>query len=204
MEKEFFKKILNKLLKSFSVYWSAYGGWTEFFRSPYLYIALILTVFTIIFADEATKWKDTAINAIPDMLGFTLGGYAMLLGFSDNEFLRKLLSPNECSSNCDYESRVSPYMQISGAFCHFIVIQTATLAYAYICTAFKSDNLFVVIIGNFLLFYTFSLVIAATFAVLHFSDCYDVLGGNVDKPRKLMPVHTRRPYRKRVNYRQNS
>lgn len=173
----YFEESFSKLQKSFSIYWAAYGGWHEFFRSPYVHISALITVFVLLNAETLSDWRSIALSAIPSMLGFTLGGYALLIGFSDKEFVKKLILQYDEEGGAEQgQVRPTPYMQINGAFAHFIIVQSMTVVFAYVSKISNLNIQFLDALGNFLLLYTFTLVVAATFAVLTFADWYDTFG----------------------------
>ena len=101
-----------------------------------------------------------------DILGFSLGGYAILVGFGDNEFLDALRGRDE--------NGPSPYMNVNGAFVHFIIVESITLFLAMTTSAIGIDSWWgLEFLGTFFLFYTATTIVAATFAVLTMASWYD-------------------------------
>lgn len=114
----------EKAQSSISIYWEAYGGWTALWSSIYLKIALFIT-FICFQAWLSNKWMDDAITALPSLLGFSLGGYAVWLSIGD-ERLKKILFANKDTT------KPSAYMKVNAAFVHFIFLQIICLMYMYL------------------------------------------------------------------------
>jgi len=66
-------------------------------------------------------WWDQVISVMPNLLGFTLGGFAIFLGFGSDAF-RGVISDDD-----EYKS---PYISVSAAFLIFVSMQLAALLYA--------------------------------------------------------------------------
>ncbi|WP_317921082.1 MULTISPECIES: hypothetical protein [unclassified Cupriavidus] len=74
------------------------------------------------------KWWDTAASVLPNVVGFALGGYAIWLGFGDEEFRRRQATRKNGKS--------SPYVVVSASFAHFILVQLIALVFAIATKAF--------------------------------------------------------------------
>src|SRR5437879_3044809 len=92
----------------FSVYWRAYGGLRALLRSPYFHGALLLTAL-LSPAWTSGAWWSNVLQVLPNIVGFSIGGYAIWLGFGDEKF-KQLISFRE------KESEISPYMEVSATF----------------------------------------------------------------------------------------
>lgn len=112
----------------FGKYWKAYGGWRAVRKSPYIGAASLITVLSFGLWWDG-DWCDTALSVLPNLLGFSLGGYAMLVGFGDDKF-KALLSETPTD---DDETVV--FMGVSASFVHFIVVQALALIIALISKA---------------------------------------------------------------------
>jgi hypothetical protein len=77
----------------------------------------------IMFENWFGRWWDTPVAVLPSLIGFTLGGYAILLAFGDEEF--KSVFAGATTKNKD-----SPYVIVSATFMHFIVVQVIALLIA--------------------------------------------------------------------------
>ncbi|NDV20863.1 hypothetical protein GO013_15740 [Pseudodesulfovibrio sp. JC047] len=108
------------------------------------------------------------MSILPDILGFSLGGYVIMVGFGDTEFIEALRGRES------KESGPSIYMKINATFVHFIVVQAITLFMALASSAMGiSAHPLVSLVGTFFLFYAIVTILAATFGVLTFANWYD-------------------------------
>ena len=108
-------------------YWREYGGWKALVFSPYFHAAVGLTLLLAHYWQNE-PWWDVALSVLPNIIGFALGGYAIWLGFGDEEFRHKI-------SERPAEGGASPYMQVSAAFAHFVIVQILALLGALIAKA---------------------------------------------------------------------
>lgn len=99
-------------------YWKNYGGIKAILTSPYFHISIILTILTLPFW-WIEKWWDNSLSIIPNILGFTLGGFAIFLGYGNDKF-RSLMA-------CEDEKGYSPYMEVVSSFLHFVIIQICSI-----------------------------------------------------------------------------
>lgn len=167
----------------FQRYWKTYGGFSALIRSPYLWTSIIITA--VLFPHwSSTNWWEDVLSIMPNLLGFSLGGYAMWIAIGDDNF-RKLISGEDDSG------LASPYMEVNAAFVHFIVLQLLSMVLALIAKAYSSpinpDNPIYIFLGKYyqlacLIGYGFSYLVfiyallsalAATFALLRVSSWYD-------------------------------
>ena len=114
------------LLQQWVAYWRAYGGFRSLIKSPYLHISIVLSLVcwpVWLRGYETWSWFDLAISVIPNLLGFSLGGYAILLAFGNDQFLKLIAGTEEGES-------VSPYIEVNAAFIHFIFMQIISLVTA--------------------------------------------------------------------------
>lgn len=114
----------DKPKSSISIYWEAYGGWKALWASIYLRISIFITLICS-HSLLSSKWMDDAITALPSLLGFSLGGYAVWLSIGD-ERLKRILFTNKDTT------KPSAYMRVNAAFVHFIFLQIICLMYAYL------------------------------------------------------------------------
>lgn len=165
-------------------YWRAYGGLAALVRSPYLHAALIVTLllFSIWLQPE---WWNTPLSILPNVLGFTLGGYALLIAFGDEKFRTLMIKAGS-------PERASPFLAVSATFVHFIVIQVSALVYALLArglyfrlgeVGIESQALssilsgplaaFFWFFGFFLFVYALFTALAAAFALFRLSTWFD-------------------------------
>ena len=111
-----------------SRYWRAYGGITALFKSPYLWLSVVITIFLFPHWSKP-EWWDDVLSIMPNLLGFSLGGYAMWIAIGDDDF-RKLISGE------DEDGKPSPYMEVNAAFVHFVVLQMLSMIFALFAKAY--------------------------------------------------------------------
>lgn len=120
-------------------YWRAYGGTGAFLRSPYMHAAVLLTILT--FPNWSQRgWWETVTSVLPNVLGFTLGGYAILLSFGDEKFKAILAGSKTETLDKDNGANPSAFLQVSAAFVHFIVVQAVAMFVALFAKAFAAGD----------------------------------------------------------------
>lgn len=169
--------------KLISQYWSTYGGWRDFFLSPYLHFSLLLLAITFATWTEEGWWEQV-LSVVPSLLGFSLGALAIFLGFGSEQF-RNVISGKRPGQ----PDKISPYMSVTAAFTHFIVVQVAAVMVAIVSVAlFKlplpiSEHALYVFnnigkaflwgFGYWLFLYALCLAAASVFAVFRIAGWYD-------------------------------
>jgi hypothetical protein len=94
-------------------YFGAYGGWKNVLVSPYLHVAAMLAILTPgIWARPG--WWDIPLGVLPNVIGFTLGGYAILIAFGDERFKTLLTTPSN-------QHPASAFLAINATFVHFLL-----------------------------------------------------------------------------------
>ena len=106
-------------------FWTAYGGTRALVRSPYLHIALVLVPLTW-GTWSAAGWWDTVIGVLPNLLGFTLGGFAIFIAFGDARFIASLAAPE------DDPNQPTVYRELCATFVHLILVQVTALGLAIV------------------------------------------------------------------------
>ncbi|MBO9858605.1 hypothetical protein [Xanthomonas sp. A1809] len=172
----------------FKRYWRAYGGSSALRKSPYLHLALLLVAITYHYwSNEA--WWDQPLAILPNLLGFSLGGMAMLLSFGNHEF-QKILSEREQDSE-----RPTVYLEISATFIHFMLMQLAAIL---IAITFKSLDFYFPwpaqlvhtvqiaklsfsALGYLLFIYSITCMVSAIFAVFRMTSWFETFQ-NPPKP----------------------
>lgn len=110
-------------------YWRAYGGTSALVRSFYLHVALVLSAISAN-AWLTSGWWDQVTSILPNVLGFTLGGFAIFISFGDEKFRQLLAEPEE-----DDDETPTAYVKLCSTFVHFILVQIAALLFAIIAKA---------------------------------------------------------------------
>ena len=70
------------------------------------------------------NWWEHTISVLPSLLGFTLGGFAIFLGFGSDQFKELIAKEDETKSE---------YLSVSAVFLFIVAVQTVGLLYAVIC-----------------------------------------------------------------------
>lgn len=120
------------LIKFFREYWQKYGGLNSLLNSPYLQVAILITLFTYGFWYKHSWWEQS-FSILPSILGFTLGGFAIFLGFGSDEF-KKIMSKKEHGT--------SPYLDMVTSYTHFVLIQLLAIIFAIIAQGANQVNPF--------------------------------------------------------------
>lgn len=181
-------KMYKGVFRIFGRYWSAYGGISAFIKSPYLHMALVLLALTYKTWTQV-NWWDISIAVLPNLLGFTLGGFAVFLAFGDDKFRELLIQNDEDESEDDGAvSGSSLYVELCATFVHFILVQISAFLTAIVakslnfpyewCPCFKefANNLTIAFWGlGFLLFlYSMTSIIAATMHLFRTATWYEM------------------------------
>jgi hypothetical protein len=106
----------------FSRYWKAYGGIRDLARSAYLHASVAMLVVTAHFW-LFEKWWEQPLSTIPSLLGFSLAGLAVFVGFSDREYQSLLATTKD-------ENGTSVFLSTCATYIHFVVVQFLSLAFA--------------------------------------------------------------------------
>lgn len=154
---------------SYSLYWRIYGGWKSLFSSPYLLVSVLLT-----FAGyplwhcgwQQVTWYSLSTSALPNLLGFTLAGYTIIIGFGDDKFRNALRGDNKAGDP-------SPFMVLNGAFVHFIVIQIVALLSGIIGSCWEVKTGIIAWLGLCLFIYAVLTGLAAVMAVLNVANWFN-------------------------------
>ncbi len=105
-------------------YWEANGGWNAIASSNYARIALAFTALGSGFWLEP-EWWELPLAVLPNLLGFSIGGAAILFGvIQPNVF--KILRKKGVNSSASFMSR------FTASFTHFVVVQASALLAAII------------------------------------------------------------------------
>ena len=157
-------------------YWRAYGGFTELLTSPYFYASIIIT--GILFpAWSQLGWWDDVLSIMPNMLGFSLGGFALWMSIGSEKFRNFLAEQDEqcgeckaCKSNnvCTNDDP-SEFTMINAIFLHFIILQVVATIFAMIS---KSYSGFIDIIGISI---TSKIIVISCFASSYFIFIYALI-----------------------------
>jgi hypothetical protein len=158
--------LLNKIKGEFKPFWtdlkdyaSYFGPVESVFLSPYFIFSVLMTFIVFIFADEYVSWQAYAIDIVPDMLGFSIAGYAILISFGDDKF-RKFLAKTKPNG-----SKHSLLLLLNGTFLHFIIIQVVSLFVAVIFKMLTVKSWVLNYAGCTVFLYAASFCIAVAFEI---------------------------------------
>lgn len=166
----------------FRLYWGVYGGARALVRSPYLHVALALLALTFNMW-TGPGWWDTVIGVLPNLLGFTLGGFAIFISAGDEKFRSSLAEPDE-----DNPGKPTVYLSLCSTFVHFILVQVLALIFAVVAKswwfyapwldpvrpALPVLNTVAGAVGFGLFLYAVTSVVAATFHVLRIASMFEL------------------------------
>lgn len=172
-------KDIGQTLRSYLV---IYGGWRMLCSSPYWHLSLLLTICSYKQWTGA-QWQDTVTSVMPNLLGFTLAGYAVILSFGDEKF-RVLISQKG-------RFKYSPFLSYSTTFLHFVIIQSISLIFAI--TYKSTDGMQIPwilryglsVIGYWIFLYSLCFAVAAGLAIYK-------LGRAFEKIKSQEPRHQER------------
>ena len=162
-------EIYKSPAKKFRTYWDIYGGWAALIRSPYLHAAILFTILAYpIWLDSKKDWTDLVMSVTPSILGFSLGGYAILFAFGDEKFRLAISGPDEDGSP-------SPFMNVNASFVHFLVMNVLALLLAILARAWIKDGS--CLMGLVFCVFSYSVFAAlatvmSIFSVASWSDAY--------------------------------
>lgn len=166
------KKIYKILYSNFSAsyndwkeYHDYFGNIGELILTPYFLFAVLFSAICNLFCSdlENNSWYSYALGGLPSLLGFSIGGYAIIITFGDSDF-RKFLATEYKQKNF--------FLIINGTFIHFIIIQAIAFFCALVAQRFSIENCW----GNFFLsipfYYSFVLTISVAFNIKSISKWY--------------------------------
>jgi len=145
-----FRKHWRNQAEEVSQYWAIYGGFRALFLSPYLHVAIVLTVITWGFRSNGRTASEIAVGVLPNLLGFTVGALAIVLAFSSAKVFERLAERGDPQSF---------FMKLTSSLIHFILVQVLALVSAIV--ARMTDKSFMDFVSLFLLFYAVIVTFAA-------------------------------------------
>lgn len=168
-----------------ALYWSVYGGWRSLVLSPYFHLAIVFTVLSSNW-QESLAWADDSLQILPSLLGFSLGGFAIFLAFSDHDFIQLLTDNNGPKTKTH-----SAYLKICALFVHFILVQVVAIGIAVHAQSFNIEienqwyKVLYSCIGYFLMSYAIFTTLATTLALFNLAILYNKFKSKQRKPQEL-------------------
>ena len=110
------------LFVSVGRYWKDYGGWKDFFASPLLHLSVLISGASYS-AWLKPDWVELPLSLLPNLLGFSLGAYALIFSLANERLLGALSAQPK-------HGGPTLLRVINATFLHFILVQTAAIIFA--------------------------------------------------------------------------
>jgi len=157
----------------FDTYWRLYGGWPAILKSLYFWAAVAITFVCYPLWNKETgderAWTSAAVEIIPSLMSFSLGGMAILLAFSNERLMKSIQQAGRADSL---------YMQTTASFFHFILLQTLALVGVLLAQAYTVD-LFSAL-AFFLMSYGLTVAVAVAGNLLKLAQIFNLKQGAKD------------------------
>ncbi|MRN44932.1 MULTISPECIES: hypothetical protein [unclassified Brucella] len=82
--------------------------------------------------EDGRVWAQVAVETIPSLLGFSIGGMAITLAFSNSQIFNAVIQGGK---------KDSLFVKTIANFFHFILVQTIALLAAILCKSYSSNIL---------------------------------------------------------------
>ena len=168
---------IQPFLKRIGRYFDAYGRWRAIFLSPLFLLSVAIA--SVSYGNWISdKWSALAQSLIPNLLGFSLGTYAILFSLMTSRLKRALKAVKNDQGTTYLD-------EINATFFHFIFVQVIALLWAFLYSGtalfdltnalqpcwsyaprvFRTLQMVGGLVGLVLLIYSIALIIAAALAV---------------------------------------
>ncbi len=132
MEEQRIKDIISEHPTSFKGVFKAYT-WKDirvsypFILSISLSVLFLLTSFFSIknLYEILSIWTNQILTIFPNLLGFNLGGYALIIGFGNTDLIQALTKKRK-------DKKTSIFQKLSGVFAFTLMLQSLAFALAFI------------------------------------------------------------------------
>lgn len=115
---------IKPFTKRIKRYFEAYGGWRAIFLSPLFLLSIVIA--GVNYSNWISdNWSALAQSLIPNLLGFSLGTYAILFSLMTSH-LKRALKENKNDQDVTYLD------EINATFFHFIFVQVIALLWAFL------------------------------------------------------------------------
>lgn len=160
---------------AFEGYWRVYGGVWALVRSTYFWVAAVITIVSPSMwrsvDGKAPEWIGLALDIIPSLLGFALGGMAIMLAFSSGKFLDAIRQKGKMNSY---------FMKMMASFFHFTFVLCCSMIATFIVrlplprvlAPYASAG------GFFLSIYGILLVLATAASIWHTARIFNAVRSN--------------------------
>lgn len=163
---------------AFQGYWKAYGSGWSLLRSTYFLLATIITILCyniwLPVKGKTAPWVQLTIDVVPSLLGFALGGMAIMLAFSTGRFLEAIKQGGKDDSY---------FMKIMASFFHFTLVLTAAILFSFLAQPgwLPLPVLWAVsMFGFFFSVYGILLTVATVASIWHTARIFNKVKGNDD------------------------
>lgn len=152
-------------LNDISDYILYFGPLKDIIYTPYFHFAISVSIFVSTLSSCNNEWSNIALGVLPSILGFSVGGYAIIITFGDDEF-RKFLA------NTNTQDGKSILLVINGAFIHFIASQTLAIFLAYMVKSTNIQNIYLNFLLSIPFAYSLFFCVAIAFEIKTISKWY--------------------------------
>jgi hypothetical protein len=162
-------------------YWRVFGGVWGLLRSTYLWVAVLLTatlpqLWLATDQDGKLRWPSVTLDVAPSLLGFALGGMAIMLAFSNGKFLEAIRQNGKDNS----------YLRkLMASFFHFSGVLTLGIIVAYVAEFYP--HRYISAIGVFLSLYGLLLVMATVSRIWHTARIFNAVTEINDQDSRRPP-----------------
>jgi hypothetical protein len=161
--------LVGNAIQTFRRYWTLYGGWSALLRSPYLYIAFVITLLCReLWAPVEGKgdWADVCLSILPNLLGFSMGGMAIMLAFSNATIFAAITQKGRDDSL---------FLKVIANFYHFILVQGLSIVLAVISKA--NPGPYLSFVGFWAMVYAILVAVATAGQLLRTAEVFNKAGG---------------------------
>jgi hypothetical protein len=166
----FFHQLLDPLKEARDLF-KDYGGFFAPFKSLYFWLSFAIAILINFLRKDVWLWYEVALQVLPNLIGFTLAGYAILLAFGDKDFIDAIRGKSDKS---EQDGKVSPYIRVSATMAFFVISQILGLVVAMVFTAASISTWWLNFLFGWLFIYTLFLGLAATMAIFFLTKMYDL------------------------------
>lgn len=153
----------------FRSYWRIYGGKKAIVTSPYAQIGFVVTVIYGL-SGKACRASELALSILPSLLGFTIGGMAIVLAVSSTDIFRRLAQDGKPDSF--FMGMVSNYL-------HYVIVQAVAIVLASI---FAGSAVVGFVIAA-LVFYSIATTISIAVQLFQMARIYNA-AASLPKPKR--------------------
>lgn len=175
-------KNTDNVIKKIKKYFDIYGGFYAVFTSIYFWSAFIFNIF-MINSWTSLCWIQNVKSIIPSIVGFSLGAYAILVGFGTDHFQKFISLKDQVKKETLKDKKEifkianTMYIHINTTFIHYILVQMLSLLLAVLCDSIFSTKMnfieiLVSFIGNLMFIYSLTLSVAAVFVIFDVANLY--------------------------------